>query len=92
MKNEESIEFQSNKSREINVVRKTLSVSNNIGSRLSFLPSQCIEEFQEMYRLGGVVLTWEDSTDKAESFIGMYNEVVFGEYLKDKEDQPMEKN
>ena len=92
MKNEESIEFQTNKSEEINVVKKTLSIPSNVGSRLSFLPSQCIEEFQKLYQDGGVALTWEDSTDKAESFIGMYNEVVYGEYLKNKEGQPMEKN
>jgi hypothetical protein len=59
---------------------------------MSFLPKQAIVEFQEMYRLGGVVLTWEDATDKAESFISIYNKVVNGDDLKEKEETPMVNN
>lgn len=59
---------------------------------MSFLPKLAIEEFQEMYRLGGVVLTREDAIDKAESFIKMYNKVVNGDDLEEKEETPMVKN
>lgn len=59
---------------------------------MSYLPDQAIKEFLELYRIGGMELSWEDATDKAESFIGIYNQVVYGKEFDKKEDQPMDKN
>jgi len=62
-------------------------------TRISFLSEQAIEEYREIFRKNyGVLLTLEDATDNAESFIGFYNQVVYGEKLENKEDKPMDRN
>jgi len=57
---------------------------------MSFLPQQAVLEYQELYqRYCGVVLDFDEALKKAESLLGFYNLVVYGEKFSKEEDQPM---